>query len=77
LLILLSESDLTAREFEAECQRSPIWGKVFERKTVRVVPVSNADHTFSAADTLDGACIEIIAWISELERRPESLATSA
>jgi exosortase A-associated hydrolase 1 len=69
MLVLTSEFDLTAREFELECRRSQTWREVLSRREVRVVSIPNADHTFSAADSLNRACTSIVTWIRELEQR--------
>lgn len=66
MLFLSSEFDLTAREFELECQRSKAWQRVLSRSNVCVLPVPRADHTFSAAESLLGAVDEIVSWASRM-----------
>jgi exosortase A-associated hydrolase 1 len=47
VLLLLSERDLTAREFSDLCAASVPWSQVTSRDNVRVQPLAGADHTFS------------------------------
>ena len=53
VLLLLSERDLTAREFADLCQASAPWRELLARPTVRVVHLAGADHTFSQRPTLE------------------------
>jgi uncharacterized protein len=46
-LVVTSGNDLTAREFEAYCARSPAWHSMFERPTTERRRLEPADHTFS------------------------------
>jgi len=58
VLILLSERDLTAKEF-VECARSSDrWHGIFDRSNIQREEIPHADHTFSSAD-----------WRSEVELR--------
>ena len=47
LLLLLSGRDLTAREFEDACDRSPAWSRVVCRSSTTTLKLPDADHTFS------------------------------
>jgi exosortase A-associated hydrolase 1 len=72
MLFLSSEFDLTAREFESECQRSKTWQKVLSRSNVCVLPVPRADHTFSAAESLADASAGIVSWATRMGFRGPS-----
>lgn len=48
-LVVTSGNDLTAREFEAYCARSPQWHAVFARPSTTRQRLEPADHTFSTA----------------------------
>lgn len=62
-LVVLSENDLTAREFEEFVSRDPTWGRRLAAKDVRTIHVSGADHTFSTS--LHRRCVETMTsdWI--------------
>ncbi len=49
VLILLSERDLTAREFVDYSRSSPRWRALLDRASVERHDVAGADHTFSTA----------------------------
>lgn len=53
VLLLLSERDLTAREFSDLCAASTAWKQVTARDNVRVQPLPGADHTFSRRASLE------------------------
>ena len=55
-LLLLSDDDLTAREFDGLCGSSPTWSAYVAAQHVSRVEILGADHTFSAARTLNAAC---------------------
>ena len=63
ILILLSERDLTAHEFEECCGTSARWAVLTRRSNVQLAPVSGADHTFSGAQSLQAAVDTSIAWL--------------
>jgi hypothetical protein len=46
-LLLLSENDLTAREFAAYAARTAEWSLLLDRPTVSRVDLPESDHTFS------------------------------
>lgn len=64
LLLLLSEQDLTAKEFLDLCAVDHRWRRVLERKTTSRVDLPGADHTFSARVHLDAANARCIDWLS-------------
>jgi len=65
MLLLISERDLTAKEFEALCRESPSWGRNVIRKNVQRVTIAGADHTFSSAASLGTASSKILDWLRE------------
>jgi exosortase A-associated hydrolase 1 len=62
-LVLTSDADLTAREFEDLCERDPAWRRAVARPTVTKIRLDGADHTFSERAILDGATDRCIAWL--------------
>ncbi|MGQ0834944.1 MAG: hydrolase 1, exosortase A system-associated [Gammaproteobacteria bacterium] len=52
VLVLLSERDLTAREFADLAGNASSWSRIMTRSNVRVVDVLGADHTFSERKAL-------------------------
>jgi exosortase A-associated hydrolase 1 len=71
VLLLMSERDLTAREFDDLCRNSEAWAKQLSSPKVRRFDVPEADHTFSSAATLEMATDTMLAWLREsmVERR--------
>lgn len=49
-LFIISEDDLTAKEFMDMARGSTDWRKLMARKDIRVETVEGADHTFSSAE---------------------------
>lgn len=47
-LVLMSERDLVAREFEDTASRAPEWQGLLDRPTVTRVQIPETDHTFSS-----------------------------
>jgi len=47
VLVILSQDDLTAREFDEASGRDPAWRKLFSEPRVRRLEIAGADHTFS------------------------------
>ncbi len=64
ILILLSDRDLTAREFEALCQDSGAWGELVARPGVELGRVRDADHTFSSRSALEQATRQVATWLA-------------
>jgi exosortase A-associated hydrolase 1 len=69
IMVILSERDLTAREYEDLCRSSPDWAELVQRKNVETVAVPAADHTFSSSDALRAAMALSLAWLSSVEKR--------
>ena len=66
-LLLLSESDLTAREFEQHVRADVQWQQAFARLPPQTITLQGADHTCSspqAMSELIGACV---AWARSLQ----------
>jgi exosortase A-associated hydrolase 1 len=69
ILVILSERDLTAREYEDLCRSSPAWAELVQRKNVETAPVPAADHTFSSSDALRAAMALSLTWLNSVEER--------
>lgn len=67
VLLLLSGRDLTAREFQDFCARSPEWTTWLSSERVTPVDLSEADHTFSVVTSLNRASDRVKLWLSALE----------
>lgn len=66
-LLLLSELDLTAREFEEFTARDAAWQAAWQRHPPQRVSLAGADHTFSSADAEQAAAQATIAWLRRFE----------
>ena len=64
-LILLSERDLTAREFRDLCGSSSGWGAAIRSPRVTVHPCPQADHTFSQSSARDECTSAILEWLQQ------------
>jgi exosortase A-associated hydrolase 1 len=67
VLLLLSERDLTAREFEDRCRTDPQWTRAVVAANVQQHAVRNADHTFSSDAALNDVCSRAIVWLRTLD----------
>ncbi|MGQ0384075.1 MAG: hydrolase 1, exosortase A system-associated [Gammaproteobacteria bacterium] len=65
VLILLSEHDLVARQFDEICRQQVEWGRTVRRPGVTVRPLAGADHTFSDRAKLDEASQSCARWLAE------------
>lgn len=63
VLVVLSDDDLTAREFESLCRNSDKWRNATARPGVRTRRLVGADHTFSSATALGEATAAISEWV--------------
>ena len=63
VLVLSSDEDLTAREFDDLCDRETAWRRAMRRTNVSRVRLKGADHTFSDRRVLEHASTECIAWL--------------
>jgi exosortase A-associated hydrolase 1 len=65
LLLLMSERDLTAREFDDLCRSSETWANLISSPRVRRFDVPGADHTFSVPASLAAATAEALRWLRD------------
>jgi exosortase A-associated hydrolase 1 len=66
-LVILSEKDLTAREFEALYRADPAWSHSRAAESAHFCTIRGADHTFSRAEhraTAEAACISFLNSLS-------------
>jgi exosortase A-associated hydrolase 1 len=63
VLVLLSDRDLTAREFEDHCARSPDWRQLLAGPNVERTLIRDADHTFSSHESLRAATQAMVEWL--------------
>jgi exosortase A-associated hydrolase 1 len=66
VLLLLSERDLTAKEFMVLCGTDPQWERLLKSDFVNIVQFPNADHTFSNGSSLDAATSVCIDWLGNV-----------
>lgn len=69
-LIILSGSDLTAREFEALRETLPNWRRALDAHSIRCVRLPEADHTFSDRRMLDAGTQLTLDWIASVDMPP-------
>jgi uncharacterized protein len=69
MMILLSDRDLTAREFEGLVQDSRDWRNLMARPNVEVNTICDSDHTFSGRDALERATRITQDWLSMMVRQ--------
>jgi exosortase A-associated hydrolase 1 len=67
VLILISDRDLTAREFQDVCNEHPGWAAASRRSGVSSVVIDDSDHTFSSRDALNRASAIALGWLQRLE----------
>jgi hypothetical protein len=77
VLFLLSERDLTARQFQDLAESSDAWRAAMQRPNVAVEHLAGADHTFSTRQALDAANGRCLAWLSEISGRAAHPAGAA
>lgn len=65
VLLLISEHDLTAREFTALVASDAGWKQAMSAPTVSVRPLAGADHTFSRREHLDQATQLCRQWLAQ------------
>jgi exosortase A-associated hydrolase 1 len=63
VLLLVSERDLTAREFLDLCSGDRRWKRLLQRPATSRVDLEGADHTFSSRAHLDAANAACIDWL--------------
>ena len=67
--IVLSNEDLTAKEFIGYCEASPEWRQWLASVRVNKIYLQDADHTFSSVTALQAATEGIIAWLGSRSLR--------
>ncbi len=67
ILLLLSEHDYTAKEFQEHAQMHPAWGGALSRTGVTQKILAGADHTFSSAIGRSEVLQTTLAWLGDLE----------
>jgi exosortase A-associated hydrolase 1 len=80
VLLILSENDLTAREFREYAAGESNWRRDTESGRIRRIDVAGADHTFSTAAWRDQVASLCAEWLGEVELRvcmPDTQARSA
>jgi uncharacterized protein len=65
ILIVLSEADLTAREFSTLIAHDAVWKAAVSKPTVTLKRVSGADHTFSQKPWQEEVSRLTIEWLGE------------
>jgi exosortase A-associated hydrolase 1 len=66
VLCLMSERDLTAREFELLREQDRAWRRLMSRRAVTTVALPGTDHTFSSREALELVREKSIAWLAHL-----------
>jgi uncharacterized protein len=65
VMVLISERDLTAREFVEHCAKSPAWRRQLAGPRTARHDCAGADHTFSAAGDLSAASRRCLEWLRD------------
>jgi hypothetical protein len=68
VLLLLSEHDLTAKEFIELVNTDSRWDFFLRSDCVTIVRIANADHTFSDRASLDNSSDVCIEWLGEITK---------
>lgn len=63
MLLILSEKDLTAKEFLEVTQSNKRWRKILNRNTTQMHQIVGADHTFSRAKWRDEVAAVALSWL--------------
>jgi hypothetical protein len=70
VLILLSERDITAKEFVEYGRSSARWRGILARSNIEREEIPRADHTFSSADWRDEVETRTLRWLTRSVVRP-------
>jgi len=73
VLLQMSGSDHTAREFDEYTAASPAWQRLLLARSTLRADFPEADHTFSSASPLQQSLQGTLRWIQGLEPEPPSL----
>lgn len=65
VLLLISERDLTAKEFLSLCAGSREWARAVGRPAVRINHLDGADHTFSTRSALELCNALVLSWLAQ------------
>lgn len=68
VLLMLSELDLTAQEFEIHANSDSRWVNWSVRPEVLTCRLLNADHTCSTPDSLQATVRSMLAWLETVDR---------
>jgi exosortase A-associated hydrolase 1 len=68
VLCLLSERDLTAKQFQSLCADDRQWRRLMSRAAVTRIDLPDTDHTFSSAQSLARVLDECAAWLGRVAR---------
>jgi len=63
VLLLISEVDLTAKEFLDHCERRPHWQALLRKRQVREERLPGVDHTFSTENGLPLVIDRCLTWL--------------
>ena len=66
VLLILSNNDLTAKEFSTLADSDPIWQAAMHKPGVEVHSIDGADHTFSQRRAQDLVAELTIQWVKRL-----------
>jgi exosortase A-associated hydrolase 1 len=66
MLLMLSDSDYTAREFEDCATTEPAWQGALARSGLRICHLADADHTLSSAAAKSAADGAVTQWLGTL-----------
>lgn len=66
LLIVLSENDLTAKEFADHIARSPNWQQAMQATSAQCLDIIGADHTLSPPSARTEVEAATVRWLAEL-----------
>jgi len=66
MLVALSETDLTAAEFNDRCSRDPVWQALLQRPQARQLKLPGADHTLSGPGNLKRLSTELQGFLASL-----------
>lgn len=69
-LLLMSEHDLTAREFDEFTARDATWLAAWQRHPPQRADLADADHTFSGAEAQHAAERATLEWLTRFEAPP-------
>jgi len=70
VLLLLSDRDLTAKEFQELSRTSPKWTSLLGRSSVDTRTCARADHTFSSVEARERMTSMMIDWLQGRRQQP-------